>query len=126
MLALLACLVPACSQAPPSREECVARWNAVGNEASRSAVADLEFPHAYVDGWPTQAGDYCSATFFTHRGEPWVLYVLWVDAPNPTTLFQRNVDGSRYGEGQLGAERPISPNAQVSAEGLLVEPAVTP
>jgi hypothetical protein len=72
-----------------------------------------------VAGWPTKAGDHCSATFFTRRGEPWVTYVLWLDAPEPNSLFSWNAGGSRYGMGELGAERPEPPNAELRQDGTL-------
>ena len=87
------------------------------------ALAKEGFLRVYVAGWPTKAGDHCSATFFTRRGEPWVMFVLWIDAPTPPTTFGRDIGGSRYGEGQLGAERPIPPNARVLPGGKLIDAA---
>jgi len=89
-------------------------------------VASDGFPNAYVSGWPTKAGDHCSATFFTRRGGPWVMFVLWIDAPNQAARFARDIGGSRYGEGQLGAERPIPQNVLVREDGRLVVPPATP
>ena len=105
----------------PSTTECVERWNRSGNRRSQVAVVEMGFPVAHVAGWPTKAGDHCSATFFTRPGEPWVMFVLWVDAPEPRMLFTRDIGGSRYGRGQLGAESPIPANAEVQEDGTLIE-----
>jgi len=126
VLATAFVMVACGSHSPPSREECIGRWSLLENRQSQAAIAGLGFPHAFVSGWPSKAGDHCSATFFTRRGQPWVMFVLWIDAPNPTTRFGRDIGGSRYGEGQLGAERPIPPNAHVQPDGTLIDPAVTP
>jgi len=84
-------------------------------------VAEIGFPRAYVAGWPTKSGDHCSATFFTRLGQPWVMFVLWVDALEPRTGFVRDIAGSRYGRGELGAENPIPSNAEVEEGGTLIE-----
>jgi len=114
--------VSACGNGPRSPEECIARWNHPGNREPQALVAEMGFPGAYVTGWPTKAGDHCSATFFTRPDEPWVMFVLWLDAPEPRELFARNIAGSRYGRGQLGAERPIPPKADVDVDGGLNQP----
>jgi hypothetical protein len=120
MVALAALLASsACRVGPPSTAECIERWNGAGNRRAQAAVAEIGLPHVRVAGWPTKAGDHCSATFFTGRGEPWVMYVLWLDAPEPTSLFARNAGGSRYGMGELGAERPELPNAELRQDGTL-------
>jgi hypothetical protein len=119
LLAVSACVGPPYGVGPPSPAECIAGWNNPGNRESQAAVAAMGFPRAYVAGWPTKAGDHCSATFFTRRGEPWVMFVLWLDAPEPRAQFARNVGGSRYGQGELGAERPFPPNAEVKGDGTL-------
>lgn len=105
----------------PSTTECIARWNRSGNHQSQTVVAETGFPLAHVAGWPTKAGDHCSATFFTRPGEPWVMFVLWVDAPEPRMQFTRDIGGSRYGRGQLGAESPIPANGEVEEDGTLME-----
>jgi hypothetical protein len=81
----------------------------------------MGLPQVRAAGWPTKAGDHCSATFFTRRGDPWVTYVLWLDAPEPTLLFSLNAGGSRYGMGELGAEHPEPPNAELRQDGTLRE-----
>jgi hypothetical protein len=111
----------ACSNGPPSPVECIARWNHPGNRESRAALAEMRFPRAHVDGWTGEGGDHCFATFFSRRGEPWVTFVFWLDAPEPWARFTRDVDGSRYGRGELGAPSPMPPNAEVEKDGTLNE-----
>lgn len=106
---------------PPSADECVSRWNRPDNRESQAEVAEEGFPRAYVAGWPTKAGDHCSATFFDRPGRNWVTFVLWLDAPDPTPRFGRNAEGLRYGRGELGAEEPIPANAEVGEDGTLSE-----
>lgn len=124
---LLACILgtlfatSGCGNGPPSTADCVARWNHPGYHDSQAAVVRMDFPRAHVAGWPSKAGDHCSVTFFTAPGEPWVTYVLWLDAPEPRELFGRNATGSRYGQGELGAEKPIPPNTLVTEDGILRE-----
>jgi hypothetical protein len=72
-----------------------------------------------LDG-PRRRVTHCSATFFTRPGQPWVTFVLWLDAPEPRARFARNVDGSRR-QGELGAETPTPPNAKVEKDGTLSE-----
>jgi len=49
------------------------------------------------------------------------MFVLWVDAPEPSARFGKNVAGARYGRGEQGAEQPIPPNAEVQHDGTLSE-----
>jgi hypothetical protein len=106
---------------PPSTTECIARWNRSGNRDAQAAVAALELPRADVRGWPSKAGDHCSATFFTRPGSPWVMYVLWIDAPEPRIGFARDIGGLGYGRGELGAETPAPSNAEVRPDGRLIQ-----
>lgn len=106
---------------PPTPAECIERWNHPGNRASQAAIAEMGFPRAYVAGWPTKAGDHCSATFFRRPGKPWVMFVLWLDAPEPRARFASDIEGSRYGRRELGAEKPIPLNAEVKEDGTLSE-----
>jgi hypothetical protein len=109
-----------CTQAGgPSTDECRLRWNAQGNAESRGQVVAAGFDRATVYGWSGEGGNHCFATFFTRRGEPWSTYVLWLDAPTPGPQFGRNTTGSRYGTGELGAERPVAANASVRVNGTL-------
>lgn len=121
LLATLSAVVAACGNGPPSPDECIARWNHPGNGGSHAAVVEIGLSRAYVAGWPTKAGDHCSATFFTRPGEPWVMFVLWLDSPEPRTRFARDIGGSQYGRGQLGAEEAIPANAEVEEDGRLSE-----
>jgi hypothetical protein len=50
------------------------------------------------------------------------MFALWLDAPEPRALFARDIAGSRYGRGELGAEMPIPPNTEVEEDGTLSEP----
>jgi hypothetical protein len=111
----------ACSVGPPTPAQCIARWNHPANREAQETIAEIGHPRAYASGWPTKAGDQCSATFFTRPGDPWVMFVLWLDAPESRARFARDVAGSRYGRGELGAERPIPPNAEVEEDGTLSE-----
>jgi hypothetical protein len=80
------------------------RWNAPSNAESQAAV---------------EAAGFGRARLFTRPGEPWATYALWLDAPTPGLQFGRNTTGSRYGTGELGAERPVSANAVVQMNGTL-------
>jgi hypothetical protein len=114
--------VSACSIGPPGPDQCIARWNHPANRASQETIAEFGHSGAYVAGWLTKAGDHCSATFFTRPGGPWVMFVLWLDAPEPRALFARDIAGSRYGRGELGTEMPTPPNTEVEEDGTLSEP----
>ena len=116
---VLASLTSCTWAAEPSVEECLTRWNQPSNAGSQGAVAATNFDHATVFGWTGEGGDHCFATFFTHQGEPWATYVLWLDAPDPPGRFTENTTGSRYGTGELGAEEPIAPNAVLRGDGTL-------
>jgi hypothetical protein len=111
----------ACSTGPPSAAECIERWNDPGNRESQATMAEMRFPRAHVDGWAGEGGDHCFATFFSRPGQPWVMFVLWLDAPEPRARFAKDVDGSRYGRGELGGATPIPPNAEVEGDGTLSE-----
>lgn len=119
LVAAMSTTASACGIGPPSTAECIALWNDAGNQGSRDEVARMGLPHAHVAGWPSKAGDHCSVTFFTRPAEPWVTFVLWLDAPEPTDQFSLNVEGARYGRGELGAETVIPPNAEVNEYGTL-------
>jgi hypothetical protein len=103
----------------PSPTDCIRRWNDPGNSEASAAVAQRGFTRAYVARWPTKAGDHCSATFFNRSGREWVMFVLWLDSPEPRVQFARDIGGSRYGRGELGAEKPMPPNAEVDQDGTL-------
>jgi hypothetical protein len=124
LIALFASLLvaSACSLGPPSPAECIERWNHPGNRESQATLAEMRFPRAYVAGWPTKADDHCAATFFSRPGQPWDMFVLWLDAPDPRARSTRDIGGSRYGRGELGAATPIPPNAEVEGDGTLSEP----
>jgi hypothetical protein len=123
LLSITAALVasPSCAHVgPPSTADCLMRWNAQGNAESRAAVVAAGFSRATVFGWSGgEGGDYCLATLFTRQGEPWATYALWLDAPSPGLQFGRNTTGSRYGTGELGAEKPVAANAVVEMNGAL-------
>lgn len=122
LIVLTAVLVaaPSCTLAGPSVSDCMRRWNAQGNAESQAAVVAAGFTRAMVFGWSGgEGGDYCFATVFTREGEPWATYALWLDAPSPGPQFGRNTTGSRYGTGELGAERPVAANAVVESDGTL-------
>jgi len=112
---------PLCAQVgPPLVEDCMMRWNAQGNAESQAAVVAGGFSRATVFGWSGgEGGDYCLATLFTHQGEPWATYALWLDAPSPDPQFERNTTRSRYGMDELGAEKPVPANAVVRMNGTL-------
>ena len=105
--------------AEPSVVDCLTRWNQPSNAGSQARVAATNFDRATVFGWTGEGGDQCFATFFTHQGEPWATYVLWLDAPDPPVRFAENTTGSRYGTGELGAEEPAPPNAVLRGDGTL-------
>lgn len=123
LLSITAALVASssCTQVgAPSTADCLMRWNAQGNAESRTAVVAASFNRATVFGWSGgEGGDYCLATLFTRQGEPWATYALWLDAPTPGLQFGRNTTGSRYGTGELGAEKPVAANAVVEMNGAL-------
>lgn len=91
-------VVSACSVGPPRPAQCIARWNHPANRESQEMIAEIGHPRAYVAGWPTKAGDHCSATFFTHPGGPWVMFVLWLDAPEPRRNSQETSQVHGTGE----------------------------
>jgi hypothetical protein len=123
ILVTILCSLSSCGPpGPPSTTECVERWNRSGNRAAQAAVEGSGFPRAFVSGWTIKVGDYCSATFFTRPGSPWVMYVLWIDAPEPRLGFGRDIGGLRYGRGELGAETPTPANAEVRPDGKLSQP----
>ena len=122
LIVLTAMLVaaPSCASARPSVSFCMRRWNAPSNAESQAAVEAAGFSRARAFTWSGgEGGDYCFATLFTRQGEPWATYALWLDAPTPGLQFGRNTTGSRYGTGELGAERPVSANAVVQMNGTL-------
>jgi hypothetical protein len=122
LLSITAAIVasPSCAQiGAPSTTDCMTRWNAQGNAESQAAVAVAHFPRATIFGWSGEGGDYCAATFFTRRGEPWASFALWLDAPNPHPRFGADITGLRYGMGELGAEEPVAANAVVRSDGTL-------
>ncbi len=49
------------------------------------------------------------------------MFVLWPEALEPRARFERDIAGSQYGRGELGAETPIAPNAEVEEDGTLSE-----
>jgi hypothetical protein len=122
LIALTVMLVAAtpCAPAGPSVSDCMMHWNAPGNAESQAAVVVADFSRATVFGWSGgEGGDYCAATFFTRRGEPWASFALWLDAPNPHPQFGADITGLRYGMGELGAEEPVAANAVVRSDGTL-------
>jgi hypothetical protein len=111
---------PSCAPAGPSVSFCMRRWNAPNNAESQAAVEAEGFSRARVFAWSGgEGGDYCFATLFTRQGEPWATCALWLDAPTPGLQFGRNTTGSRYGTGELGAEKPVAANAFVQMNGTL-------
>lgn len=122
VLLTVVCSLSACGPPGPSTTDCVVRWNLAGNRASQATIGASGFPRAYVSGWPSKAGDHCSVTFFTRPGSSWVMYVLWIGAPEPRVEFGRDIGGSRYGRGELGAETPTPANAGVRPDGRLIQP----
>jgi hypothetical protein len=123
LLSITAALVvsPSCAQVgAPSTADCIMRWNGSGNYESQAAVVAASFSRATVFGWSGgEGGDYCFATLFTRQGEPWVTYALWLGAPTPGLQFGRNTTGSRYGTGELGAEKSVAANAVIQMDGTL-------
>jgi hypothetical protein len=104
----------------PSVSDCMRRWNAASNAESQAAIVAGEYSRAKVFAWSGgEGGDYCFATVFTRQGRPWATYALWLDAPTPGLQFGRNTTGSRYGTGELGAEKPVAANAVVQMNGTL-------
>jgi hypothetical protein len=113
-------LLEARATRPPSAIECLQRWNLPENAVSRHEIAAASYSVAFVDGWPTKAGAYCSATFFTRESKPWVMFVIWLDDPTGTPYtFHQNTNGLRYGHGEQGAKTPVPANAGVEPQGVL-------
>jgi hypothetical protein len=120
LIVLTAIAGTSCAPAGPSVSFCMRRWNSPSNAESQAAVEATGFSRARVFAWSGgEGGDYCFATLFARQGEPWATYALWLDAPTPSLQFGRNTTGSRYGTGELGAEKPVAANAVVQMNGTL-------
>jgi hypothetical protein len=105
ILVTVLCSLTSCGPRPPSTTECLERWNLAGNRAAQMAIATAGFPRANVAGWTIKVGDYCSATFFTRPGSPWVNYVLWIDLHLSQELSSGGTSGAFGTDAESSARR---------------------
>ena len=106
---------------PPSRDTCVALWNAPGNTVLRAEVAAHGYPTADIDG-VFQEGRYqgCSAWLVQGIGEPWAIYSA-TRIPGEERPLEWVLDGhgSRWGISFPVPEPAPEPDVVVLTDGSL-------
>jgi hypothetical protein len=106
---------------PPSRDECVALWNAPHNAAAREWVATHGYATVEIDGtFSDNRYQGCYASFVQGIGEPWALYsATRIPREDRSLGWRLDMHGGRWGSDFPVPEPVPEPNAIVLPDGSL-------
>ena len=105
----------------PSRETCVALWNAPHNAAVRAEVVARDYSTADIDGaYAEERYEGCFVAFVDAVGEPWAFYSA-ARIPGEKQSLRWGLDwrGSQWGVDIPVPEPAPEPNAVVRVDGSL-------
>jgi hypothetical protein len=105
----------------PSREECVALWNAPRNAAHRQEVTNRGYPSAEINGaFSEERYQGCFATFANDVGKPWALYsATRIPGTEARLEWRLDAQAQRWGTGFPPPRDRPRPNASVQPDGSL-------
>jgi hypothetical protein len=106
---------------PPSRDECVALWNAPHNAAARERVAAHGYATAKIEGaFVEERYQGCFASFVQAVGAPWEYFsATRIPGEDRRLRWRLDIHGRRYGSDFPVPELVPEPNAIVLPDGSL-------
>jgi hypothetical protein len=119
--AVLVAVVVLVTSRTPSRDSCVALWNAPRNAATRVGVSANGYRAVQIDGTYSE-GRYggCFAWFLHDTGEPWALFsALRIPGEGRPLRWTLDLRGRRWGIDIAVPEPVPGPNAVVVEDGSI-------